>query len=124
MTEQDILVLLQENNFGIISKTLFQGLMPDSPDELVVVKVYDASPSDLAWNGEYPVFQVAVRSASYVTAQTKCTNIHKLLHGICEQQINGTRYLLIQALQTPMYLSTDKSNRKIFVANFTVIKEI
>lgn len=124
MIEDDITLYLQSLGIGGVGTTIFKGIMPDDPTACIVVKVYDSLISELAWEGEYPIFQVAVRAKTYEEAQQTSQTIYKALHGISEQVINGTRYLLIQAIRVPMFLSNDKSNRKIFTTNFSVMKEI
>ena len=124
MIEDDILVKLQELSFGTVGKDLFKGLLLTEPDNLVLVRTYDSGPTDLAWNGEYPYIQITVRNKKYDSGQAKIQAIYNALHGICEEVINGTRYLLISATQVPILLTIDKSERKVFTCNFSVIKEI
>ena len=124
MLEDDIIVKLQALGYGTPGTDLFKGLLPISPDNLVLVRTYDSKPTDLAWNGEYPYFQVTVRNKVFAAGQAKIQQIYESLHGICEEVINGKRYLLIAAIQSPMLLNIDKSERKIFVCNFSVMKEI
>lgn len=124
MIEDDILVKLQAELVGTSGTDMFKGLLLNEPDNMICVRGYDGLPTDLAWDGEYPYFQVAVRNLKYDDGQTKIQTIYRLLHGICEETINGTRYLLIRALQPPMLLNIDKSERKVFVCNFSVMKEI
>ena len=124
MIEEDIIKYLQDNSLGTVGKDLFETTMPDSPDLAVAVRVYDADPSDLAWNGEYPVFQVLVRSKMHQEGSSKIQSIYTTLHGVAEKVLNGKRYLLIQAIQPPMFLGFDKSGRREYVVNFKVIKEI
>jgi hypothetical protein len=122
--EEDIIRYLQSIGQGTVGTNLFKGFMPEKPDTLTVVKIYDSLISDLAWNGEYPIFQVATRGRSYDEALTRAQNVYEALHGLSEVIINGTRYLLIQAIQVPMPISKDKTNRCIFTTNFSVMKEI
>ena len=122
--EEDIIQYLQTLKFGTVGTNIFKGILPDKPDKCICVKLYDSGISDLAWNGEYPIFQVAVRAKTYDEADSTAQAIYKALHGICEQTINSKRYLLIQAIRVPMYLSDDAFTRKIFTTNFSVIKEI
>lgn len=124
MIEIDIITYLQSQSLGTIGTDLFETTLPDSPDFATAVRVYDADPTDLAWNGEYPKFQVIVRSRSHADGSKRIQEIYEKLHGVAEQLLNGKRYLLIQAIQPPFFLSFDKSGRRQYVANFKVIKEI
>lgn len=124
MTEDDLLVKLQTLGFGTAGVDLFKGLLPISPNSLTLVRSYDSLPSDLSWNGEYPYVQITVRDKKYDEGQEKIQAIYKALHGICEEVINGTRYLLIEAIQVPILLNIDKSERKVFACNFSIMKEV
>ena len=124
MIEDDILVKLQTLGFGTIGTNLFKGLLPLDPDNVVIVRAYGGLPSDLVWNGEYPYIQITVRNRAYDAGQVESYDIYKALHGICEEVINGTRYLLIEALQVPFLLNIDKSERKVFTCNFSIMKEV
>lgn len=124
MTEDDVVVKLQTLGFGTAGIDLFKGLLPIKPDNLVLIRTYDSGPSDLTWSGEYPYIQITVRNKVYDVGQAKMQAIYKALHGICEEVINGTRYLLIEAIQVPILLNIDKSERKVFTCNFSIMKEV
>ncbi len=102
---------------------IFLGLIPDQPDDCVVLFEYAGSPPDLHWPGEYPGLQVRVRNTSYPAGRAKIGEIVDLLHGLHEQELDGTRYLLIKARGSPEVLKRDSSNRIEFVVNFEIIKE-
>lgn len=114
---------LEEEDVGTVGVDIFLGLIPDQPDDCVVLFEYAGSPPDLHWNGEYPGLQVRVRSVSYPTGRAKIGEIVDLLHGLHEQELGGTRYLLIKARGSPEVLKRDSSNRIEFFVNFEIIKE-
>ncbi len=114
---------LATQNVGTVGTDIFLGLMPDQPDNCIALFEYAGSPPDLHWNGEYPGLQVRVRNKSYAAARTKIGEIMKLLHGLHETQLSGTRYLLIKARGSPEVLKRDASNRVELVLNFEVMKE-
>lgn len=124
MLLDDIGQYLQSKSIGTLGVDIFLGMMPDQPDNLVALFEYAGSPPDLNWNGEYPSLQVMVRNTSYPAGRTKIEQVRDVLHGLCEQVINGTRYLLIKAKQSPESLGRDDNNRCEFVINFDVIKEV
>ena len=99
------------------------GLMPDQPDNCVALYEYAGSPPDLHWQGEYPGLQVRVRNQSYAAARSKIGEVMEKLHGLHEQVLSGTRYLLIKARGSPEVLKRDASNRVELVLNFEIIKE-
>lgn len=114
---------LEEEDVGTVGVDIFLGLIPDQPDDCVVLFEYAGSPPDLHWPGEYPGLQVRVRNTSYPAGRAKIGEIVDLLHGLHEQELDGTRYLLIKARGSPEVLKRDSSNRIEFIVNFEIIKE-
>jgi hypothetical protein len=119
----DIGTYLQSQGIGTLGADLFLGLMPDQPDNCIALFQYAGSPPDLHWPGEYPGLQVRVRNKSYVAARTKIGEAMTALHGLHEQTLSGTRYLLIKARGSPEILKRDNNNRVELFVNFEIIKE-
>jgi hypothetical protein len=119
----DIGTYLQSQGIGTLGADLFLGLMPDQPDNCIALFEYAGSPPDLHWNGEYPGLQVRVRDKSYAAARTKIGEAMTALHGLHEQTLSGTRYLLIKARGSPEILKRDNNNRVELFVNFEIIKE-
>jgi hypothetical protein len=119
----DIGNYLQAQGIGTLGADLFLGLMPDQPDNCIALFEYAGSPPDLHWNGEYPGLQVRVRNKSYADARTKIGEVMEKLHGLHEQTLSGTRYLLIKARGSPEVLKRDNNNRIELFVNFEIIKE-
>jgi hypothetical protein len=114
---------LKNQGVGTPGTDMFLGLMPDQPDDCVALFEYAGSPPDLHWNGEYPGLQVRVRNKSYAAARTKIGEVMEKLHGLHEQTLSGTRYLLIKARGSPEVLKRDNNNRVELFVNFEIIKE-
>ena len=114
---------LQTQGKGTVGTDIFLGLMPDEPDNCIALFEYAGSPPDLHWNGEYPGLQVRVRNTSYAAARTKIGEAMTALHGLHEQTISGTRYLLIKARGSPEVLKRDNNNRVELFVNFEIMKE-
>ena len=114
---------LATQNVGTVGTDIFLGLMPDQPDNCIALFEYAGSPPDLHWNGEYPGLQVRVRNKSYAAARTKIGEVMEKLHGLHEQTLSGTRYLLIKARGSPEILKRDNNNRVELFVNFEIIKE-
>jgi len=114
---------LATQNVGTVGTDIFFGLMPDQPDNCIALFEYAGSPPDLHWNGEYPGLQVRVRDKSYAAARTKIGEAMTALHGLHEQTLSGTRYLLIKARGSPEILKRDNNNRVELFVNFEIIKE-
>jgi hypothetical protein len=114
---------LATKSIGTVGADIFLGLMPDQPDNCIALFEYAGSPPDLHWNGEYPGLQVRVRNKSYAAARTKIGEVMAELHGLHEQVLNDTRYLLIKARGSPEVLKRDNNNRVELFVNFEIIKE-
>jgi hypothetical protein len=114
---------LATKSIGTVGTDIFLGLMPDQPDNCIALFEYAGSPPDLHWAGEYPGLQVRVRNKSYAMARAKIGEIVKELHGLHEQTLSGTRYLLIRARGAPEVLKRDANNRVELFVNFEIIKE-
>ncbi len=71
---------------------------------------------------ENPSLVVQVRSRSAVTARTKAEACWAKLHKFVGT-LSGTRYLLMQARQSPMPIGRDDGDRWIFGFNVGVSKE-
>ena len=119
----EISAYLATQDIGTVGTDIFLGLMPDQPDNCVALYEYAGSPPDLHWNGEYPGLQVRVRNKSYAAARTKIGEVMEKLHGLHEQTLSGTRYLLIKARGSPEVLKRDNNNRVELFVNFEIIKE-
>ena len=119
----DISTYLKNQGVGTPGTDMFLGLMPDRPDNCIALFEYAGSPPDLHWNGEYPGLQVRVRNKSYAAARTKIGEVMEKLHGLHEQTLSGTRYLLIKARGSPEVLKRDNNNRVELFVNFEIMKE-
>jgi hypothetical protein len=120
---REIGAYLATKSIGTVGTDIFLGLMPDQPDNCIALFEYAGSPPDLHWNGEYPGLQVRVRNKSYAAARTKIGEVMDKLHGLHEQTLSGTRYLLIKARGSPEVLKRDANNRVELFVNFEIIKE-
>ena len=114
---------LVTKEIGTLAEDIFLGNMPDMPDACIALYEYAGSPPDLHWNGEYPGLQVKVRSTDYEAARAKIKAVIEELHGLCEETLGGTRYLLIKAKGSPEIWDRDEKGRVILFVNFEVIKE-
>jgi len=120
---REIGAYLATKSIGTVGTDIFLGLMPDQPDNCIALFEYAGSPPDLHWEGEYPGLQVRVRNKGYAAARTKIGEVMDKLHGLHEQTLSGTRYLLIKARGSPEVLKRDANNRVELFVNFEIIKE-
>jgi len=121
---KEIGTFLQSQGIGTLGTDIFLGLMPDKPDNCIALFEYAGEPPDLHSSLEYPGLQVLVRNESYAAGRQKIEQVRSVLHGLTEAMINGRRYLLVQAKQSPESLARDENGRAVFVCNFRVMKEI
>lgn len=123
----DIASYLQAHGAGTVGTNLFKGYMPDQPDDLVALFEYAGETMELTMSPdptlERPGLQARVRSRTYQAGRAKIESVVTILHGLAEATLGGTRYLLIQANQSPEFLGLDASNRNEFVVNFSILKE-
>ncbi len=124
MLLDDIKDYLETNNIGTFGADLFIGQLPPSPDDCIALFEYAGEPPDLHWPGEYPGLQVICRGNKYNACRGKIELVKNTLHGVTEEIINGTRYLLIQARQSPESMGKDENGRQLFVINLRIIKEV
>lgn len=82
--------------------------------------------SGAAVDFENPNLQVISRSTSYVTARTNAQTIFTLLDGLSATlpTATGTRYLSIDALQSPFSIGKDRNERWLVSVNFAIRKVI
>jgi len=123
MLLEDIGNYLEQNGIGVLGTDIFLGQLPASPDNVVALFEYAGYPPWLKLSCERPGLQVRVRSTHYTTGRTKIEKVTQVLHGVTEQTINGVRYVIIQAEQSPFPLGRDENGRIEWAVNFTVMKE-
>jgi hypothetical protein len=115
---------LQEQSIGLLGTDIFLSLLPAEIDNCIALFEYAGEAPELHSNIEKPRLQVMVRNVDYQTGRMTIEQVKTALHGLSEQIINGKRYLLIKALQSPEFLGYDENNRAEFVCNFEIIKEV
>jgi|TARA_R110002020_G_scaffold175414_7_gene367303 hypothetical protein len=111
-----------------LGTNLFLGRLPESPDTCVAIyQTGGLAPIDqlgtAAPNLEVPGLQVRCRAASYSTGEALANDVWGVLVLILNETLTSTRYLRIEAQQSPLPLERDTQDRIIFVANYYVTKE-
>jgi hypothetical protein len=103
--------------------TLFNGYLPSTPVNCVMIKVYGGKPDDML-GYEYPRFQVQVRNENQQTAATLIHAIRATLTKTNET-LSGTWYPLCRALHSPAQLSLEGDSGIVkWYCDFEVIKKI
>jgi hypothetical protein len=126
MVQDDLCALIAANGYGVVGTNIFS-YQVESPDDIVVVRVYDNQPGEFeredGFTPDEKVFaQLLVRGRNDETAETKARAIHDLLH-FERTTLNGKCYHYSLALQRPVPLKRDEKNRAYYVFNLELLKE-
>lgn len=118
---EDIKDILVAAGVGIFKTNLFIGTMPASPDANVTIRDTPWKPPELNYEIDYPGIQTLVRGArgQYTATQVKAVSVNTVLHGY-QETINDTRYILVAAAHSPIYVGKDEQNRPMFSINFEI----
>jgi len=111
-----------------VGTNLFLGRLPESPDNCVAIYQSGGSaPSDQFGTAapalDNPALQIRVRASSYATAEALASDVWGVLVLVANQTLTSTRYLRLEANQSPFPLERDSQDRVVFVANFNIVKE-
>jgi hypothetical protein len=117
----DLATYLQTSLVGTKGTTIFEGSMPDSPDSCICLYETGGFKPEIKSRIDYPTFQVITRNTSYSTGRAKAISVQTALHGLTETTIGSSRFLLIQAMQSPACLGQDERNRWEWSQNFKII---
>jgi len=120
----DIALYLQEQGVGIVGKTIFEGYLPPKPDRALALYETGGSESELAAAIDRPTFMVMGRGKTWTEARNFAFQAYDKLNGLCEEILNGTRYLLIVATTGFLSVGTDESGRYLCSVNFRCIVEV
>lgn len=114
-----------------LGTTLFMGTMPDTPNVCTAIFEYGGpQPNDgfgnVGLRDETPGLQVNTRGNGYDYAASKARMdaIYKALPKIQGMILSGTKYRMVQPVQTPFPQPRDSTNRVIFTCNFYCEKEM
>lgn len=122
----EIGTLLEANGFGTVTVDLFEGSLPDAPQNCIALFERMGRTPVLAYANtvvaERPLLQVQVRDADYETAYTKLKNIRALLQNY-SGTVSGTRYLTIQARGAIASTGVDENLGYVLQLSFNVMKE-
>jgi hypothetical protein len=132
----EMAMFLQQNNLGTVETDIFTSFMPDSPDFVTVLTQYAGEGPVLSINPvnlrEVSGLQIRTRSRLpdpdsttntgefYNEAKNQLEKIITLLHGLGNQDIGSSHYVIITARQSPIDLGHDKLLRWEFSVNFSV----
>lgn len=125
----DIAGALATAAVGVVGTTIFYGELPDAvtvPAVLVTeyagdppLATFDRTPSGVL----RPGCQVRTRATTYAAGRTLAGACFDALDGVTEATLGATRYLGIEARNSPWYLGRDERGRYEFAVNLNVTRE-
>lgn len=121
---------IDANFTATLGTDLFLSGIPDAAPDSSIGMIETSGPapefvheSNVAFY-EHATFQLMVRDTKYKDARSRMNTLWKLLSGVQNSVLSGTRYLSITPLQTPFDFGDDENHRARVVANFDAFKEV
>lgn len=109
---------------GVLATTLFEGLLPKSPDVCRSVVATGGAPTVRHFGGvayEVRRYQVFVRDTTYAAAESRAELMHTTFDAIANLSLPAVtptaRYLTVDALQPPYLLERDENDRVVMSFN-------
>lgn len=129
--EADLVAYLDPNVSETAGTNLFEGPMPELPDNCVAVTHYASERSDdyamsaslTAPASELNRVQVMVRNTAKATAKSKADAYHALLDNLHNVTMSGRTYFAIESDGEPFSLGQDGNLRWRYVGNYLVRKQ-
>jgi len=119
---------------GGTTGTLGKAIMLDTePDTIAVLFETGGGASEYAFSTstgtvavvyEQPNLQLLSRSTTYTQARTVAETVYTTLNGLGTTTMTGTRYLSVDAVQSPFSIGRDDNERYLVSVNFRVKKEV
>ena len=103
---------------------VFKARMPDTPDDAVCLYKYPGAPPEFSHDGqdwENLRLQVVVRGKQYDASRQKTQQVYDLLNGKVNEMI-GSLYFSIRAMQSPFPLNVDSNERYRMAVNFEIAR--
>jgi hypothetical protein len=114
-----------------LGTNFFKGLLPDTPDLATAIYEYGGGPGNLGFGtpglkDELSGLQVVTRGAAgdYTNPRARIEAVYKQLPRVQGTTLSGAYYRMIRPQQSPFIMEIDAANRKKFVCNFLVEKEL
>lgn len=105
--------------------SIIQGFLPEGPDQLLALFALPGRKPERTMGGrsvEQPQLNIIARAETYTDAETLINRVFNALDGY-SGEINGTRYLFIEALHQPWDIGEDESDRNQFSVAFHIKME-
>ena len=128
MMADDIADRLVAQGLGTKGVDIFRSFDPGRPDDAILIYRLGGAGFIDAMGAqakviEQPTAHIIVRGKKPSDAETKANQVVLALHKYVGT-LNGTRYLFIRALQSPLDVGPDENGRTRYAINFRVTKEL
>ena len=120
MIADDIMEILQANNFGTISTSILLNRLPEiapAPDNCIGLFPLASPPQMINIPEQRYVFSLMLRDREYDTGYEKAIAIHKMLSRQVVTAPSG-RKMFFRPAAPPYFLEYDPNRRSRFVYNF------
>jgi hypothetical protein len=124
---KDIVQMLSgESSIGLTEGTdLFYGRMPIAPQNCAVVYDNAGPPPLLQYvksrsTYEYAAISIRARHATYDGAYAIMESIRLYLHGLSGVTVDGSDYMLIEAVNAVGVIHYDENDRPVLFQNFSI----
>lgn len=116
---------LLTTHVGVSGYTLNTGIIPESPDDVIVVSDSGGLPSNPKWLLDFPSAQIIVRDAvgKYLAAFAEINTVKDILLGITSLALLGDRYVSITMGSDVAFIGSDDNQRPMFSLNLRFITE-
>lgn len=101
------------------------GIMPDEPDEILVISDTGGLEPNPKWLIDYPTLQIMVRgkTSGYLDTFNEGKAVKDLLLGITSLDLNGDRWVSVTQNGDLTFIGRDEKMRPLFSVNFALIIE-
>ena len=123
---------IEDNALATRGTDLFLGVLPPNPSSCCALVEYtgeeplrtqNEGAAGLSAQGSIrPRVQLLCRASAYETGRSLIEQIWRALDVITNQELSGTFYQSVRAMQSPFLLDRDENDRYIFAANFAITK--
>lgn len=123
----DLAQRLESEGVGTVGTTIFQGRLPDQPDEAIAIRTYPGDASRLHGNANLPAderlnAQILIRGARDDTSSvaTLADSVYDAIAFRHATLTSGRRYDWCRANHVPTPLRQDDNDRPVWVLNVTL----
>lgn len=120
---ENLATYLQTQGIGTKATDIFVGMMPDIPDNCIMIDQTGGVAPDRYLPVSQPTIQISVRNSSYLDGLDKAKAIYNLLHKEDDALVleaSGVDVMVIDAMGEPAHIGQDTNSRHLFSMNFAI----